>query len=1248
MSDVGCPSPEQLSAYLLGALPEKDAGRVAHHLEDCADCDTALDGLEDRSDGLIDQLRQPASPDRYSQEPECREAIARVGDVEGSSRGSTDTMAVETINEETDLGRLGDYELIEELDHGGMGTVFRAMHVKLGREVALKVLPKGRMTDERAVARFEREMKAVGQLVHPNIVHATDAGEAEGVQFLAMELIEGFDLGELVELCGPLRMADACNLIAQAAVGLQIAHQAGLVHRDIKPSNLMVTFDGTLKILDLGLARFQLDQPAGREITAVGQPMGTADYMAPEQVRDTHSVDIRADIYALGCTFYKLLTGQPPFGGEQYQSSIDKMMAHRKDAPPPIHLFRSELPNKLARILERMLDKAPEKRFATPDKLAEALAPFAADADLAGMLTRAEEAREALQAEQALADEARRGAEATDEHSDEAGSGSRASGSRATATGSRSNGSRGTGTGTGTGTRSGRSAGSKTMTGIQPSVGQFIEEDRKRRRRRWLIFTVLSVTVVAIAAALGTWAIMTNRRLDQDALISKGGTGVTYWVPREIPEPAAVPKPLEIKIPGDPFVETEDGGPLSLAAIVAEPASIEGVDSWTIETRAHRGPIESIALSPDGRLAATGSAEGVIRLWSLADASLAGMLVGYDGAVRALEWSPDGRYLAAGYSSEVIRLWEVNRRQLICVIPASVQGNDSLDWSPDGRWLAHVAPRTDHAGDTVHVWEAKTARVRHVLGGHQSGVYAVAFSPDGNTLATGGRELIKLWDVASGKSLRNISVSGVHSENIGALAWSPSATMIASSSSAPTGDHAVAFWEVETGQSLGRLPFHACGDRSLMWTSDGKMLIAASGHKDAKVRFWDFESQDFLPRELSGGPGLLATARDGKSFVAVEAGGTLEVFDLELHGEARSLGEHTGVPTSVAFSPDAKRLASGHEDRSVRFWMVDSGQLLRELAVEGRIGAVRWAPDGKAVAVLADAGREAVNGAARHTDIFNTDSGEKLFSLVLRGSQRIVRLDFSPDGRTIASVGDEWRIWEAAGETPGKLRSSYLPGATTLSWSPDAKILAIGSEAGVTICDIDSGAQLHEIACGEPHGLAMSPDAKIVAAVDGVDKTTILLLDVEAEETLHELRGSHRSAVEAMTWWTVEEKLLLVSGSATEVCLWDVQSGRRQAMKSIAAAALSPKIELTAAVGPSMIRIYRFEDERLLRTILSLDGRQYAVVSPEGHWTGSRKLGGEWLYVVQAAKVQEMLTPEAFEKKYDWKNDQKLLGAKNE
>ena len=224
---------------------------------------------------------------------------------------------------------VGSYRIVDRLGEGGMGQVFKAYHVSMDRLVALKIIAKDRVSNPTAVARFYREVRAVAKLSHPNIVIAFEVNQVGQTPFLAMEYVEGIDLAKLVQQSGPLPIPQACDYIRQAAGGLQHAHEKGLVHRDIKPGNLIVTRPNPdkppiIKILDFGLARFESESDHTTRLTQLGKVMGTVDYIAPEQAQNARTADIRADIYSLGCTLFYLLTGKPPFEGED---AVEKIRA---------------------------------------------------------------------------------------------------------------------------------------------------------------------------------------------------------------------------------------------------------------------------------------------------------------------------------------------------------------------------------------------------------------------------------------------------------------------------------------------------------------------------------------------------------------------------------------------------------------------------------------------------------------------------------------------------------------------------------------------------------------------------------------------------------------------------------------------------------------------------------------------------------------------------------------------------------
>ncbi|MCI0458366.1 MAG: protein kinase [Gemmataceae bacterium] len=269
---------------------------------------------------------------------------------------------------------LGKYRVLEKLGAGGMGSVFLCEHKLMRRRVAIKVLPTAKASDESSLQRFYREARAAAALDHPNIVHAYDIDQDEALHFLVMEYVDGANLQEIVKRGGPLEPLRAAHYIRQSALGLEHARQQGLVHRDIKPGNILVDRYGTVKVLDMGLARFFNDEEDNLTMKYDENVLGTADYLAPEQVEDSHNVDTRADVYSLGLTFYFLLTGKPPFG--EGGNPAQKLIWQRTRQPRPLATIRDDVPAELVALIEKMITKEPGLRHQTPQEVADALEPW--------------------------------------------------------------------------------------------------------------------------------------------------------------------------------------------------------------------------------------------------------------------------------------------------------------------------------------------------------------------------------------------------------------------------------------------------------------------------------------------------------------------------------------------------------------------------------------------------------------------------------------------------------------------------------------------------------------------------------------------------------------------------------------------------------------------------------------------------------------------------------------------------------
>ena len=363
------PSDQTLSAYGLGKLDDASAETVSKHLEDCDSCQRRVAELS--SDEFLGRLQnaQVKSDKSAADWPP-----SGVSSTEGARGPVVPPPPVDTLPPE--LVDHPDYEIVRELGRGGMGVVYLARNKLMGRLEVLKVVG-GQLVERPGVRdRFLREVQSAAKLQHKNIVAAYSAMRLGESIVLAMEYIDGEDLAKMVKSRGPLPVVHACYFIYQAALGLQHAHERGMVHRDIKPANLIFAIEGkkgVVKVLDFGLAKVTSEGQADSGLTREGQMLGTPDYIAPEQIRDAQSADIRADIYSLGCTFYYLLTGGPPFRGDHLW---DLYQAHFSMDAGPLNLVRPEVPVELAAVVAKMMAKEPGRRFQTPGEVAQALVPF--------------------------------------------------------------------------------------------------------------------------------------------------------------------------------------------------------------------------------------------------------------------------------------------------------------------------------------------------------------------------------------------------------------------------------------------------------------------------------------------------------------------------------------------------------------------------------------------------------------------------------------------------------------------------------------------------------------------------------------------------------------------------------------------------------------------------------------------------------------------------------------------------------
>lgn len=359
---MACPDDQTLKLFFAGRIAYQQAEEIEAHLESCPACSKRLDELEAGSDiPLFDDIQLDD---------------IRAANQSGSESGTVDDDGSIPSNIPATIGH---YEVRGLLGTGGMGEVFLGTNPHLGRTVAIKVIKPNRRIHQSSVGRFSREMKAVGKLHQPNIVQALDGGVVDGQPFLVMEFLEGSDLSNYVKEYGPLSVEQACDIIRQAAIGLTYAHRLGYVHRDVKPSNLWLTPDGTVKILDFGLVSILENEAIAESTetsqheTVAGSILGSPDYISPEQIVDSKKTDNRSDIYSLGCTFYFLLTGRPPFDKATHPTLDNKLEAHASEDLPPLRQYRNDIPVSVETVMRKMTAKRPEDRYDSAESVVKAI-----------------------------------------------------------------------------------------------------------------------------------------------------------------------------------------------------------------------------------------------------------------------------------------------------------------------------------------------------------------------------------------------------------------------------------------------------------------------------------------------------------------------------------------------------------------------------------------------------------------------------------------------------------------------------------------------------------------------------------------------------------------------------------------------------------------------------------------------------------------------------------------------------------
>jgi serine/threonine protein kinase len=608
---------------------------------------------------------------------------------------------------------LAGFEILEELNRGGMGVIYRARQQGLNRLVALKVISPERLASPEALRRFRREVQAAALLSHPNIVTVYHTDLDGPWPYLAMEYVAGIDLFRLVKRTGPLHVADTCFYARQAALGLQHAHEQGLVHRDIKPANLMVTPSPLdpptthsrlprIKILDMGLARVTTPAAAGEgapSLTQAGEFLGTPDYISPEQAEDCRRADTRSDLYSLGCTLFFLLVGDVPFPSSNL---VQKLRRQLTEPAPSVRQRRPDVPEEVDAVVRRLLARDPAERFQTPAELVEVLEDLRPRPPGVPQPARAAAAAAAPPAVPSTGGPASSHTSAKQVEAHAGG---------VTALGV---------SGDGTVLLSG---------GLDETLRLW---DAQRLREQRGIAGDVGPVEDACLAPDGKWAASCSRRL------FFGDRIVQLW------DLATGRERRRLKAHTDRVqrLAVAPGG-----CRLATAAADHTVRVWAVDQAAapslclegHAAPVSGLAFLPAGDALLSGDHAGVVRLWDVNTGAAKGQLSGQVGRVAALAFAGPGKRLAI--AGDGLRVRQANgtltpllghRGAVLCVA-----------FSADGRLLL-----SGGADGTVRLWRAADGDELRCFEGHAGKVHAVAFTPDGRAAFSGSADgTIRRWTV---------------------------------------------------------------------------------------------------------------------------------------------------------------------------------------------------------------------------------------------------------------------------------------------------------------------------------------------------------------------------------------------------------------------------------------------------------------------------------------------------------------------
>ena len=941
------------------------------------------------------------------------------------------------------------YAIMSELGRGGQAVVYQAIQKSTHRHVALKVLREGPYASASAKQRFEREVELVSHLRHPNIIVVFDSGiTTTGQLYYVMDYVRGVPITQYVR-DNKLSLEKVLELFAVTCDAVNHAHQKGVIHRDLKPSNLLVDTEGNLRILDFGLAKAVADRQDPL-VTVTGQIMGTLPYMSPEQTRGNPDlIDTRTDVYALGVVLYEMLTGAYPYPVAGEMAEVLRHIATTEPMPltrswtkesgiarSPGTRTRSGCPinDEVDTIVLKALAKERERRYQSAGDVAEDVRHYLAN--------------EPIEAKH--------------------------------------------------------------------DSGMYILR-KTLRRYRVPVAVVGLIAAILVISSVVAWTqrnqavaargmLQTERdRANENA--SKADRSASEA--RDERNKAEQRLATSLVLEGDAFVRS--GRPSQARSSYVD--ALKLARQLNLPESAERGGWLESCETGIPLMGSDGSRLG-----------LSGFF-GHQGEVTSVAFSPDGRTALSGSDDNMLKLWDVSTGKEIRSFVANQYGVHSVAFSPDGR--------TGMSGGydpPLKLWDVSTGKEIRSFVGHQYGVYSVAFSPDGRTALSGGYDkMLKLWDVSTGREIRGFVG---HQGQICSVAFSPDGRMALSGSR----DNTLKLWDVSTGGEIRSFSGHRNWVNSVAFSPDGRMALSGSSY--AELELWDVstgrEIRSFVGHQY--GVYSVAFSPDGRTALSGSDDNMLKLWDVSTGKEIRSFVGHQDRVLGVAFSPDGRTVLSGSADNMLKLWGVSTGRETRSfVGHQGWVGPVAFSPDG----------RTALSGGEDNMlKLWDVSTGKEIRSFA--GHQNMVcSLAFSPDGRTALSGSDDkmLKVWDVS--TGKEIRSfvEHRGRICSVAFSPDGRMaLSASWDRTLKLWDVSTGREIRSFSGhrSSVDSVAFSPDGR--TALSGSDDNMLKLWDVSTGKEIRSFSG-HRSSVDSVAFSPDGRTALSGSGDNT-LKLWDVSTGK--------------------------------------------------------------------------------------------------------